>query len=151
VAGTRKVDKESRLRELAMAATASRGVELVDLVLARAGRRQVVRLLVDCVSGVTIDQCAEVSRRLSADLDMAEILDGRYTLEVSSPGIDRPLKTAADFRRKVGRDVCVQYLGEDEAVETVEGKVGPVSDLSVTVGERELALDRIKEGKLVVL
>ena len=150
MAVSRKEDIESRLRDLAQAATASRGVELVDLVLARAGRRQIVRLIVDCVGGVTIDQCAEVSRRVSADLDMADILDGRYTLEVSSPGIDRPLTTAADFRRKVGRDVCVQYAGEDDTVETVEGKIEGVSDVSVTVGARELPLDRIKEGKLVV-
>ena len=150
MAGSRKDEIESRLRDLAQAAAASRGVELVDLVLARAGRRQVVRLIVDCVGGVTIDQCAEVSRRVSADLDMAEILDGRYTLEVSSPGIDRPLKTAADFRRKVGRDVSVVFGGDDGTVQTVEGKIERVSNEAVTVGELELPLARIKEGKLVV-
>lgn len=150
VAESRKDEIERRLRDLAQAATASRGVELVDLILARAGKRQIVRLIVDCVGGVTIDQCAEVSRRISADLDMADILDGRYTLEVSSPGIDRPLKTAADFRRKVGRDVAVQYAAEADVYETVEGKLGSVTDDSVTVGNRELKLDRIKEGKVVV-
>jgi ribosome maturation factor RimP len=150
VAGSRKDEIESRLRDLAQAAAASRGVELVDLVLARAGRRQVVRLIVDCVGGVTIDQCAEVSRRVSADLDMAEILDGRYTLEVSSPGIDRPLKTAADFRRKVGRDANVQYDGDQGGVQTVEGKIERVSDETVVVGELELPFARIREGKLVV-
>ena len=149
-ANSRKDDIEIRLRELALAAAASRGVELVDLVLARAGRRQVVRLIVDCVGGVTIDQCAEVSRRLSADLDMADLLDGRYTLEVSSPGTDRPLKTVADFRRKVGREVCVQYAGKDEMLEIVEGKVESVSDLSVTVGGCEVPIERIKVGKLIV-
>lgn len=150
MAESRKDDIERRLRDLAQAATASRGVELVDMILARAGKRQIIRLIVDCVGGVTIDQCAEVSRRISADLDMADILEGRYTLEVSSPGIDRPLKTVADFRRKVGRDVTVQYEGDGEGIETVEGKIESVTDESVTISARELKLDRIKEGKLVV-
>jgi ribosome maturation factor RimP len=147
---SRDAEIESRLRELAQAAAASRGVELVDLILVRAGRRQLVRLIVDCVGGVGVDQCAEVSRRMSADLDMADILNGRYTLEVSSPGIDRPLKTAADFRRKVGKEVSVRYTGDDDAPRTVQGPIGRVDDAFVTVGDRELRVDRIMEGKLVV-
>jgi ribosome maturation factor RimP len=147
---SRDAEIEARIRELAQAAAGSRGVDLVDLVFARSGRRQVVRLIVDCVGGVTVDQCAEVSRRMSADLDMAEILEGRYTLEVSSPGIDRPLKTAADFRRKVGREVSVHFAGDGETPQTIEGLIGDVSDVSVKVGDHELPFDRIMEGKLIV-
>jgi ribosome maturation factor RimP len=147
---SRDAEKDGRIRAMAQAAAESRGVELLDSVLVRAGRRQIVRLIVDCAGGVTVDQCAEVSRRMSADLDMADILDGRYTLEVSSPGIDWPLKTAADFRRKIGREATVQYTGDDDSPQTVQGLIGNVNEETVKVGDCELPFDRIREGKLVV-
>lgn len=144
------VDVEARLQSIGEAAAHSRGVELLELKHIRAGRRQIVRVIVDKVGGVTIDECAEVSRRMSADLDMSDLLSGRYTLEVSSPGIDRPLKTAADFRRKVGRDVAVRVTGDAEQEETIEGVIGEVTDEHVMVGETSIPLHRITEGKLVV-
>lgn len=143
-------DVEARLQAIADAAARSRGVDLIELGYYRSGRRQVVRIFVDKVGGVTVDECAEVSRRISADLDVADVLEGRYTLEVSSPGIDRPLKTADDFRRKVGRDVSVRYVAGDEKPVTVEGTIGDVSDDFVTIGETKLALKEVIEGKLVV-
>jgi ribosome maturation factor RimP len=141
---------ERRLREIAAAATHSRGVELVELLYLRPGRRQVVRLIVDKVGGVTIDECADLSRRMSADLDMVDVLAGRYTLEVSSPGLDRPLKTAADFRRKFGRAVSVRYKAAPDQTEIVEGEIGEVNEDSVMIGERELRFVKIIEGKLIV-
>lgn len=141
---------EERLREIAENSATSRGVELVELLYLRPGRRQVVRLIVDKVGGVTIDECAEVSRRMSADLDMTDVLTGRYTLEVSSPGIDRPLRTAADFRRKTGRTVSVRFKAEEGTAEIVEGVIGEVDEHSVTVGERQLAIAHIVEGRLVI-
>lgn len=143
-------EAERRLRQIAEAATQSRGVELVELLYLRPGRRQVVRLIVDKVGGVTIDECAEVSRRMSADLDMVDVLAGRYTLEVSSPGIDRPLKSAADFRRKSGRLVSVRYETEDGQTENVEGVIGTVDEDSVMIGERRVSVAKIMEGKQIV-
>jgi ribosome maturation factor RimP len=144
------VDVESRLQSIGEAAAQSRGVDLIELKYIRTGRRQIVRVIVDKVGGVTIDECAEVSRRMSADLDMTDDLAGRYTLEVSSPGIDRPLKTADDFRRKVGRNVAVQLSGDGSAKETIEGVIGTVTGDQVMIGETEVPLDRITEGKLIV-
>ncbi|GAB4322265.1 MAG: ribosome maturation factor RimP [Candidatus Zixiibacteriota bacterium] len=143
-------DVESRLQSIGEAAAHSRGVELLELKYIRAGRRQIVRVIVDKVGGVTIDECADVSRRLSADLDMSDILDGRYTLEVSSPGVDRPLTTAADFRRKVGREVAVRINGDGEKEETIEGVIGQVTDDQVMIGDTPVPLKRIIEGKQIV-
>ena len=141
---------EARLQAIADAAARSRGVDLIELGYHRSGRRQVVRIFVDKVGGVTIDECAEVSRRISADLDAADVLEGRYTLEVSSPGIDRPLKSAADFRRKVGREASVRYGADSDKPATVEGMIGEVGDDFVMIGNTKLAITEVIEGKLVV-
>ena len=84
------------------------GVSLVEQDLFRAGKRKTLRLYIDKPEGVTIDDCSAVSRHLSDALDLdPEIIEGAYTLEVSSPGLDRPLKSVADFTRNVGRLVRV--------------------------------------------
>ena len=86
----------------------SLGMELVDIEFARAGRDSVLRLFIDKEGGVTLDDCADVSRELSAILDVEDVIPGHYSLEVSSPGLDRPLKKPADYERFVGRLVKVR-------------------------------------------
>ena len=79
-------------------------VTLVEADLFRAGKRKVLRLFIDKPDGVSIDDCSNVSRRLSDSLDSEpDIIEGAYTLEVSSPGLDRPLKSDFDFERNRGR------------------------------------------------
>jgi ribosome maturation factor RimP len=141
---------DGRLKQIVENAVSSRGVELIDLFHVRSSRRQIVRIVIDKVGGISVEDCAEVSRRVSADLDMAEAIPGRYTLEVSSPGLDRPLKTAADFRRKVSRAVSVRLAEPGLPPEAVEGTIDAVTDDSVTVGGQILPLDRIVEAKLIV-
>ncbi|PWJ61601.1 MULTISPECIES: ribosome maturation factor RimP [unclassified Fibrobacter] len=84
------------------------GVTLVEQDMFRAGKRKTLRLYIDKPEGVTIDDCSAVSRHLSDALDLdPEIIEGAYTLEVSSPGLDRPLKSVADFTRNKGRLIRV--------------------------------------------
>lgn len=82
---------------------ASFGFELVDLELKGDGRRRVLRVFIDKPGGIVLDDCAEVSREIDALFEVEDPIPGAYTLEVSSPGLDRPLKSAADFARHVGR------------------------------------------------
>lgn len=83
-------------------------VILVEADLFSAGKRRVLRLFIDKVGGVTIDDCSKVSHSLSLSLDASpDIIEGAFTLEVSSPGLDRPLKSDADFQRNVGRTLRV--------------------------------------------
>jgi ribosome maturation factor RimP len=86
----------------------SAGLELVDIEFVRAGRDAVLRLFIDKEGGITLDDCADVSRELSAILDVEDLIPARYTLEVSSPGLDRPLKGPADYERFAGRLVKVR-------------------------------------------
>ncbi len=82
-------------------------MELVDLEYKREGKQMVLRLYIDKEGGVTLDDCAIVSRELSAVLDVEDLISGKYVLEVSSPGVNRPLKKAEDYEKYVGKLVKV--------------------------------------------
>ena len=80
-----------------------RDVELVELVVSGSHRRQIVRIFVDRPDGITVDECAALSRDIADMLDTRDPIDGTYLLEVSSPGLTRPLKTNRDFERVAGK------------------------------------------------
>ncbi|MSM38335.1 MAG: ribosome maturation factor RimP [Geobacter sp.] len=92
-----------RVTALAEPLLASLGLELVELEYKRFGRSMVLRLFIDRPGGVTLDDCASVSRELSQVLDVEDFIREFYTLEVSSPGLDRPLKKESDYLRYTGR------------------------------------------------
>ncbi|HEY6837525.1 MAG TPA: ribosome maturation factor RimP [Geobacteraceae bacterium] len=103
-----KIDVASRTAELADRLLASLGMELVELEYKREGRDMVLRLYIDKEGGITLDDCAAVSRELSEILDVEDFIREHYTLEVSSPGLNRPLKKAADYERYRGRLIKVR-------------------------------------------
>lgn len=84
------------------------GFELSDLELKIGGQDGVVRLFIDCPNGITLENCESVSRQVSAILDVADPVPGNYSLEVSSPGLDRTLTKPAHFQRFTGEDVRVK-------------------------------------------
>lgn len=104
-------------------------LELVDLEFSGVGPASVLRVYVDRSAGVTVDQCAHLSRKISDLLDMDDLIPGRYRLEVSSPGLDRPLVSGADFKRKIGKKVKV-FLKE-----SVDGKTELVGEIKNLKGE----------------
>jgi ribosome maturation factor RimP len=81
----------------------SEGLELIDLEYRKEGRGWVLRIFMDKSGGVTLDDCAEMSRQLGDLVEVEELIPQAYTLEVSSPGLDRPLKTEKDFLRSIGK------------------------------------------------
>ena len=83
------------------------GCELWGFECQRAGRFMTVRLFIDKEAGVGVDDCADVSRQVSAILDVEDPIADKYNLEVSSPGLDRPLFTLEQFQRYVGEDIAV--------------------------------------------
>lgn len=99
---------QEKLDALIAEACEAQHVSLVEFDMFRAGKRKMLRLFIDKPEGVTIDDCSAVSRHLSDALDLEpDLIEGAYTLEVSSPGLDRPLKSVADFLRNKGRFVRV--------------------------------------------
>ena len=81
------------------------GYELVDLQLQQDGKQLALRIFVDKPPGITLDDCVEVSREVSAILEVEDPIRSAYRLEVSSPGLDRPLKKSTDFERFAGKKV----------------------------------------------
>jgi ribosome maturation factor RimP len=110
------------------------GYDLEELVVTPAGRRSVVRVVVDRDEGVTLDDIAEVSRAVSAVLDDNDGALGRapYVLEVTSPGVDRPLTEPRHWRRNVGRLVVVP-VGPAGAAEQVTARITAVDHAGVTL------------------
>ena len=99
-----------RVRELATRVASSYGLDIFDVELKREGGQQVLRVIVDRPGpaatpeeSVSIDDCARVAEDLGTLLDVEDVIPGGYTFEVSSPGLDRPLRTADDYRRFAGR------------------------------------------------
>jgi len=124
----------SRLTDAIEPVVGSAGYDLEELVVTPAGRRSVVRVVVDWDSGVTLDDIAEVSRAVSDALDQFDEGMGRtpYVLEVTSPGVDRPLTDQRHWRRNVGRLVAVA-IGSDGSAEQVTGRITAVEDAGVTL------------------
>jgi len=144
--------RRAQVRAIAEPVVTDAGYDLEDLTLSRAGRRTVVRVVVDGDGGVSLDAVAAVSRAVSAALDAVEsrgeeLFSGEYELQVSSPGVDRPLTLPRHWRRNVGRLVQVRAGGEQ-----VTGRVVAATDDVVTLdiaGERrEISLHELGPGKV---
>jgi len=152
------IDIAARVDELLQPLLESMGLELVDIEYKPEGHGRVLRLYIDKPGGVTLDDCSTVSRELSELLDVEDFIRERYTLEVSSPGINRPLKTDSDYRRYTGRLVKIRTseLLADEAGNRRKTFLGELLGLeggvvSVRLSEGPLAripLDKIAKSNL---
>jgi len=131
----------------------SQQIELVDIELIGKEGNQVLRLYIDQRNGITLDQCKTVSREMSDILDMLDLIQGRYRLEVSSPGIDRPLKNEKDFKRNINRKVKIEYFTNENEKELIIGIIQAVDINSVTVHDDQknisILLENIKSAKIL--
>ena len=98
-----EVSIEARVREIAERAARERGLELVHVELAGGARSPVLRVFIDKPGGVTHEDCSEVSQHVGTVLDVEDFVPGAYTLEVSSPGLERGLYRPEDYERFEGR------------------------------------------------
>lgn len=131
------------------------GLELLAAELVGSGPRTVLRLVIDGPSGVTLDQCAEVSRQASAILDVADAIRHTYVLEVTSPGLDRKLYRRQDYERFAGHTVKVKmepsYRAHRAVVGELVGLVGDELHLRTPAGDAvSLPFDRVAEARLEV-
>ena len=122
---------DRKLAGLIEPVVAAVGMDLESVRMTVAGRRRLLRIVVDSDHGVSLDDAADVSREVSAVLDAGNVLgDVPYTLEVSSPGVDRPLTEPRHWRRARGRLVRVKVAGEG----SVEGRLLAADADGVTLG-----------------
>ncbi len=94
-----------QVRQLAEDIIAAEGLELVHVEFVSEGKKRILRIFIDREDGVTIDDCVRVSRQMGYELDVADMVSGEYSLEVSSPGVDRIVGSRKDFIRFAGERV----------------------------------------------
>ena len=139
---------EERVRSLAEPVLARHDAELVELSVQR-GRTSLVRVVADRAGGIDLDTCARVSTELSRMLDADDPIAGRYTLEVTSPGLGRPLRAPSDFRRVMGRPVRV-VLADGQHEGTLEEVGEDRVRLATASGPVEVALADVRNAKVIL-
>jgi ribosome maturation factor RimP len=134
--GREKSREEGRIADIIRPVVAVAGMDLESVRVSAAGRRRLLRVVVDSDQGVSLDDAAAISRQLSAALDTEAVMgDFPYTLEVSSPGVDRPLLDPRHWRRAVGRlvQVTVNDAGDSGVSGPVSGRVVAADTDGVTL------------------
>lgn len=138
-----------KVRAVAERVTASRGFELTDVEIKRQGGGHLVRLFVDREGGIGLVDLQSVSEEVSAVLDAEDPIPTPYTLEVSSPGLDRPLKTEADYRRFLGRLARISSYELVDGRRHWTGRLASVEGGVVSVDlEKEKTVARIPFAKI---
>ncbi|MBF0565203.1 MAG: ribosome maturation factor RimP [Nitrospirae bacterium] len=149
-----------KLKKLAEEATLGLGVRIVKVELKGKGRRMMLRVTIDKDPGVTLDDCASVSRQLSAVLDVEDIIQGTYNLEVTSPGIDRPLESRDDFLKNLGKLVRVVTKEKIGKQSYFLGRLSGVQENFITIVEAgktveacktvEIPLDKVSRANVEI-
>ncbi|MGH2683777.1 MAG: ribosome maturation factor RimP [Actinomycetota bacterium] len=141
------------LEEVVRPVVEAAGLKLVEVSLGRGGGRRVLRVTVDREGGVDLDSIAEASERISRRLDVEDFDPGPYQLEVTSPGVERPLRAAPDFARSVGEQVRVRTAGPVEGSRTHTGTIVAAGARGVTIatagGERTIVYEDIASARTV--
>ncbi|ABE54293.1 protein of unknown function DUF150 [Shewanella denitrificans OS217] len=144
---------ESRLVEMLTVPVEALGFELWGIEFVHAGRHSIVRVFIDSEKGIFIEDCAETSRQVSAVLDVEDPITTEYTLEVSSPGVDRPLFTAAQYQAYIGEDAKVQLTMPVAGSRNLKGVIskveGQILTLNVDGKDLIIALDNIRKGNII--
>jgi ribosome maturation factor RimP len=119
----------------------SRGLDLVDLIYRYEGRDLILRVLADRPEGgISLDECADLNTKISIILDEKDILQSRYILEVSSPGLDRPLKAKSDFLRCVNKKVKIFVKMPINGKTELEGTISKADNDAVYINTEDKTL-----------
>lgn len=145
--------KQEILHNLIDPVVASLGCELWGLEYLTQGRYTTLRIFIDGPNGVSLDDCEKVSRQVSAVMDVEDPIDGEYTLEVSSPGMDRPLYTPAHYARYLGETVSLRLRMAREGRRKFKGDIVKVegADVTLNVDGKEILIpvDAIDKANIV--
>lgn len=138
---------ERKLTELDM--------DLVESKIVRAGSRSILKLFIDKEGGITIDDCEKVSKEISVLLDENNFSQNPYTLEVSSPGVDRKLISEKDFKRVVGKNISLHLKSSDSNTKIKSGRLISCSMGNLIIetgkGTEIISIANVNSGKIVVM
>lgn len=134
---------EASVQDLVEDIIRSSEIELVDIEYVKEGPFKYLRIYLDKAEGITVDDCADVSRALNKKLDDVDLIKEQYFLEVSSPGVERPFKTDADYQKNIGNFVEVKFYKPIDGRKSVEGILSEKHDNYVIIqaGEEEVKIE----------
>jgi len=144
---------EQKLTELLKPAVEETGKTLLGIEYLSAGNNSVLRLFIDHENGINVDDCAEVSRQVGALLDVEDPISSEYSLEVSSPGVDRPLFELAHFQEVIGETVNVKLSMPLNGRRKFKGPLVAIENdtliIEVDSIDYELAISNVDKANLV--
>ncbi|HIY04638.1 MAG TPA: ribosome maturation factor RimP [Candidatus Anaerotignum merdipullorum] len=151
-----KRNTEEKVMPLLEPIVAEKKLELVDLEFVKEGANWYLRVYIDKEGGVSIDDCEAVSRELEAKLDTEDPIEQAYILEVSSPGIDRPLKKEADFEKFSGDIIDIKLYKALDGKKQYQGKLLGLQDGCISIEEedgtiRAFAQKEVADVRLAVI
>ncbi|MBI4685079.1 MAG: ribosome maturation factor RimP [Nitrospirae bacterium] len=145
---------EQEVRKLAASVAEYQDIDIVEVKLFGKGRRTLLRITIDKIGGVALDECARFSRNLDPMLEAGGVIEGAYTLEVSSPGLDRPLIAHSDFEKSKGKLVRVIVKDKIDNQNFFIGRIiGVTADsvhLLIGKEERVIPLVNISKARLEI-
>ena len=146
-----KVDVKQRVSELIEEPIKSEGFELAEVVVSQYKSTATLRVFVYGEHGVNIDQCAHLSRIVGDIIDGTDLFEDGYNLELSSPGLDRPLTTPLDFKYRVGETIRVKFT--DAKRKKLQGEIVAANDGEVELRTDDetltIGLGEVKEARIV--
>ena len=146
------IDLKGQVEQIVEPILSGEGFDLVEIKLSRFRRNYRLQIFVDSDQGVTLDACAHLSSLIGTALDLGSTIDSGYVLEVSSPGLDRPLRSEKEFRRRVGREMEIEIVvdGREKKIRgMLEGVEGSKLLLTGSEGNIEIDLAQVRQGQEV--
>jgi len=144
---------ERKLTDMLIAPVEALGFELVGVEFVRAGKHSILRVFIDHEDGIDVDDCADASHQISAVLDVEDIITVEYNLEVSSPGMDRPLFNSAHYALVVGETITVKLSIPQDGRRNFKGLLLKCENDTILIrvdnDEFSLAIANIEKGNLV--
>jgi ribosome maturation factor RimP len=144
---------EKNLTDMLNAPVEAIGFELVGIEFVRAGKHSTLRVFIDSEDGIDVDDCADVSRQVSAVLDVEDPISTEYNLEVSSPGMDRPLFKAEHYAKALGEEVSLKLNFPQDGRRNFKGLITESTDKAVHINvdgqEFILPLGNIAKANIV--
>jgi ribosome maturation factor RimP len=152
--GQKKVKVVDVVKKIAAPFCEENGLTLIDVEFVKEGPHRYLRVMVDKNEGVSLDDCSLVSKFLNAELDKVDPVEENYFLEITSPGVERELKTEEDFKRFAGKTIQVKLFSPLDGQKLYKGTLIDLSDGIIKIGNDgkvvEIPLDKAAMVKLMV-
>ncbi len=146
------MDLKEKIESVVRPICENNGFYLLDVKVKGDLRHLIIQVFADNLKGITVDDCAFLSRKIQDELDMDDAFTMNYRLDVSSPGLDHPLRYDWEFKKNLGRSLVVKYMTDEEKLWRVSGKLVNFNPeyivLETKRGTLEIKRDDIKQAKV---